>query len=228
MHIKDFERLSKRQQNILRFMQRYITKNGYPPSIREIGEATDINSTSVVNYNLNKLVQAGYVRRDEKVSRGLRLIQSIPGTKQPIRSAPQTISIPLIGQIVASKPAPIPDDHYFDNDDFVDIAPSMLGGVDIEETFALKVKGNSMMDAMIQEGDIIILRHQETADNGDMVAVWLPHDGETTLKYFYREGDNIRLQPAHPTMLPIMVKPKDCQIMGVVLSVVRQLRKGHQ
>lgn len=202
-------------------MHRYTIRNGYPPTIREIGEATDINSTSVVNYNLNKLVDAGYIERDEKVSRGLKIVEVIPGTKQNVRTVERTVRVPLIGQIVASQPVPVPDDHYYDNDDFVAVAPEMMNGADTELVFALKVKGDSMIDAMIQEGDIVIMTRQDTASNGEMVAVWLPHKGETTLKYFYHEGERIRLQPAHPTMEAIYVAPDDCQIVGRVLSVVR-------
>ena len=105
----------------------------------------------------------------------------------------------------------------------IDIPPSMLNGTDPSDAFALVVKGDSMTDAMISEDDIVILRHQETANNGDMVAVWLPEESETTLKYFYREGDKVRLQPAHPTMDAIYVDAKNCEIRGKVLSVIRHI-----
>lgn len=227
---KEFGKLSERQQNILKYMHEYMTANGYPPTIREIGVATDINSTSVVNYNLNKLVNAGYLERTDKVSRGLRLVANIPGkSKDPqkkIIHLSQTFDkVPLIGQIVASQPVQIPEDsgHYYDEDDMIDIPPSMLNGTDPEDAFALIVKGESMTDAMISEGDIVILHHQETANNGDMVAVWLREESETTLKYFYREGDKVRLQPAHPTMEAIYVDAKNCEIRGKVLSVIRHI-----
>ena len=229
-NIKDFGKLSERQRHILTYMHDYMTKKGYPPTIREIGNNTGINSTSVVNYNLNKLVDAGYLERSEHISRGLRLVAQIPGKasdpqKKIIHLSRTVEKVPLIGQIVASRPVEIPEDtgHYYDEDDMIDIPPSLLNGVDPAEAFALVVKGDSMTDAMISEDDIVILRMQETANNGDMVAVWLPEHGETTLKYFYREGEKIRLQPAHPLMDAIYVDAKNCQIRGKVLSVIRHI-----
>lgn len=226
---KKFNKLSERQRNILRFMQKYMQQNGYPPTIREIGEATGINSTSVVNYNLNKLVEAGYLERSDRVSRGLRLVADVPGIKtkkiNPAYTAPR---VPLVGQIVASEPAPMPDDigHYFDEEDMIDVPASLLGGNDPASVYALRVKGDSMVDAMIREGDIVILRRQDTANNGDMVAVWLPDNSETTLKHYFAEGEKIRLQPAHPFMDPIIVSANNCQIRGKVLSVIRSMIKN--
>lgn len=225
--MRDFDKLSERQRNILRFMDRYIDEHGFPPTIREIGGATGIDSTSVVNYNLNKLVNAGFLERAEAKSRGLRLIKPIPnGRTRTGRVHPtlNTYRIPHIGQIVAGEPINVPDDYYPDEDSIIEIPASMLGGVSPSEVYALKVKGDSMIDAMIQDGDIVILRQTHDIRNGDMVAVWLTERSETTLKYFYDEGARIRLQPAHPTMDPIFVDPQHCQIQGKVLSVMRQLR----
>jgi len=223
--VKDFKKLSERQQNILRFMNKYMKRTGFPPTIREIGEATGINSTSVVNYNLNKLVDAGYLARSDKVSRGLRLISDIPGTRRRVKKTQdESLKVALVGQIVASAPVEVPDEFAYDEEDLIDVPPNMLGGVDPENAFALQVKGNSMIDAMIQEGDIVILKKQDVANNGDMVAVWLTERGETTLKHFFNEGEQIRLQPAHPTMEPIYVDANECLIMGRVLSVMREVK----
>lgn len=222
--VKDFNKLSERQQNILKFMYSYVENKGFPPTIREIGEATDINSTSVVNYNLNKLVDAGYLEREEKFSRGLRLVAHIPGTSEKkVRASDIIERIPMIGKIAAGLPLEVPEDiaHNIDDDDMLDIPPFLLGGVDASEVFALQVEGDSMIDAMISEGDIVLLRHTQIAKNGDMVAVWLPDRGETTLKYFYNEGSQIRLKPAHPTMDDIYVDARNCEIRGKVLSVIR-------
>jgi len=229
-NIKDFGKLSERQQNILTYMHEYMTDYGYPPTIRDIGLATGINSTSVVNYNLNKLVDAGYLERTDKVARGLRLVAPIPGKKgdpqkKIIHLSKQVEQVPLIGQIVASRPVEVPEDtgHYYDEDDMIDLPPYFLNGVDPAQAFALQVKGDSMIDAMVSDNDIVILKSQTTANNGDMVAVWLPERGETTLKYFYREGDKIRLQPAHPAMDAIYVDARNCEIRGKVLSVIRHI-----
>ena len=224
--VKDFKKLSERQRNILNFMYDYMEENAFPPTIREIGEATDINSTSVVNYNLNKLVDAGYLERSGKVSRGLRLVAPIPGkSEKKVRASDVIERVPLAGKIAAGLPIEVPEDiaHSFDDDDMIDVPPFLLDGVDATEVFALTVEGDSMIDAMISEGDIVLLRSTQTAKNGDMVAVWLPERGETTLKYFYSEGAKIRLQPAHPTMDDIMVDARNCEIRGKVLSVIRTL-----
>jgi len=226
--LKEFKKLSERQQNILQFMVGYMNDNGFPPTIREIGEATDIQSTSVVNYNLNKLVDAGYIERTDKKSRGLRVIARIPGTTaaRTVRMAEQRTAVPMIGQIVAGVPVEVPEEvgHYYDEEDMLELPPYLLKGIDPTQVFALTVKGDSMIDAMVGDGDIVILRHQQTASNGDMVAVWLPEKGETTLKYFYKEGDRVRLQPAHPTMDPIYVDARNCEIRGKVLSMIRQVK----
>jgi repressor LexA len=221
----NFNKLSQRQRNILRFMRRYMDGNGYPPTIREIGEATDINSTSVVNYNLNKLVKAGYLERSGRVSRGLRLVRDLPGGKKRVQKTPTPSRVALVGMIAASEPVPVPEDvgHYYDEDNLIEVPPTMLGGHDPEEVFALRVRGDSMIDAMIQEGDIVLMHKQAVYSKGDMVAVWLDERNETTLKYFYPEGDSVRLQPAHPTMDPIIVKAAHCQVQGRVLSVMRQI-----
>jgi len=229
--MRDFKKLSKRQQGILRFMEAYLAGKGFPPTIREIGEATGINSTSVVNYNLNKLVQAGYLERTERMSRAMRLVRSVPesGSTRSIPSSgmkmAESMRVPMVGQIYASEPVPVPEDagYYPDEDSMIEVTPSMLGGVDLEEVYALRVKGDSMIDAMVREGDIILLRKQTTARDGDMVAVWLTERNETTLKTFYNEGSRIRLQPAHPTMQPIYVSSSAIEVQGRVLSIIRQV-----
>jgi repressor LexA len=205
-------------------METYLESQGFPPTIREIGEATGINSTSVVNYNLNKLVEAGYLQRASAKSRGIKLTSSATKTlPKQVVAAQNIVRVPLVGQIVASAPVAVPDDvgYYYGEDDMMDVSLSMLAGYDPAEVFALRVKGDSMIDAMIGDGDVVLFRKQAIADNGDMVAVWLDERGETTLKRFYHEGERVRLQPEHPTMKPIYVDPAHCHIQGRVLSVIR-------
>lgn len=225
--MKSFSKLSERQRNILRFMDRYFDQYGYPPTIREIGEATDIFSTSVVNYNLNKLVEHGFIERSDSKARGLRLIRKIPNGRNSVRKVEKGKErfpgVPLIGQIVAGEPIHVPEASYADDDNMIEVPRSFLGGVNPTETYALRVSGDSMTDAMIQDGDIVVLRHTDTAQNGDMVAVWLTDREETTLKYFYQEGVRVRLQPAHPTMKPIYVEGAHCRIQGKVLCVMRRV-----
>lgn len=221
--MSDFDKLSVRQQNILKFMDRYVHENGFPPTIREIGSATGIDSTSVVNYNLNKLVQAGYLERAEAKSRGLRLIRQVPGGHMNrVKATSNIFNVPDEGRIVAGEPIMVGEG---DRESFVEVPASMVSGINPSEIYALTVKGDSMIDAMIQDGDVIILQQANDAHNGEMVAVWLTDREETTLKHFYKENGRIRLQPAHPSMEPIYVDPQYCQVQGKVLSVMRRLRK---
>ncbi len=222
--------LSKRQQNILEFTRGYMDENGRPPTIREIGKAVGINSTSVVNYNLGKLEEKGYLDRDPDVSRGLRLTekadrfgQSVTSAAASLRDAVERlVKIPLVGDIVAGRPVTTGNDGFstYDEEDAVELSRSMLSEKP-EDLFALRVRGDSMIDAMVNDGDIVILKPQYEARNGEMVAVWLRND-TTTLKHFYNEGKQIRLQPANPTMDAIYVDPADVQIQGRVLMVLRQ------
>lgn len=222
--------LSKRQQNILEFTRGYMDEHGRPPTIREIGKAVGINSTSVVNYNLGKLEEKGYLDRDPDVSRGLRLTNKADRFGQTVSSAAASIrdavdrlvKIPLVGDIVAGRPVTTGNDGFstYDEEDAVELSRSMLSEKP-EDLFALRVRGDSMIDAMVNDGDIVILKPQYEARNGEMVAVWLRND-TTTLKHFYNEGKQIRLQPANPTMDAIYVDPADVQIQGRVLMVLRQ------
>ncbi len=220
--MKERNKLSERQRNILRFIEQHIESHGFPPTIRQIGKATGIESTSVVNYNLNKLVVAGYLLREARSSRGLRLVNKERGRRgtQSVQSSMIALQIQFAGPIAAGQPLAIPDNMQ-DSADMLDVLPSMLHGVDPAEVFALRVKGESMIDAMISDGDIVLIRRQQTADDGDMCAVFMEDKSEVTLKYFYREGEQVRLEPAHPTMQPIMVNANNVRIQGRVLSVLR-------
>jgi repressor LexA len=223
--------LSKRQQSILQFTRGYMDAHGRPPTIREIGKAVGINSTSVVNYNLGKLEEKGYLDRDPDVSRGLRLTGKADGLAQTVGQAAAAfrdavdrfVRIPLVGDIVAGRPVSTGNDTFgtYDEEDAVELSRSMLSEKP-EGLFALRVRGDSMIDAMVNDGDIVIMRPQYEAKNGEMVAVWLRNDTTTTLKHFYNEGSRVRLQPANPTMEPIYVDPAEVQVQGRVLMVLRQ------
>ena len=222
MMVRKSKGLSERHQTILEFLKSYQTANRYPPSIREIGENTGISSTSVVNYYLDQLEKMGMIERDRKISRGVRLVGA--------NLIGEMLKIPVVGRIVASAPAPVPasDFNYYDADTTVDIARSLLSTRDKPaELFALEVQGDSMIDAMVNDGDIVIMRKvgsNAEAKNGDMVAVWLPSRDETTLIYFYKEKEGYRLQPANPTMDPIMIdKAEPLEIKGKVVMVIRKV-----
>jgi repressor LexA len=231
--------LSERQKRILEVLERFQDQHGYPPSIREIGEKTDISSTSVVNYYLNQLEETGYIERDGRVSRGIRLLKPLSeatsatasALKESAQAVKETVEellhVPVLGRIVAGSPMPVPpsDFSYFDADSMVDVARSMVpsekGDKDL---FALEVQGDSMIDAMVYDGDIVIMKPANDARNGEMVSVWLNDRDETTLKYFYREKERVRLQPANPQHKPIYINdPSTLQIQGKVVMVIRQV-----
>jgi repressor LexA len=207
--------LSERQRKILEFIRSFALDNGYPPTIREIGEAVNISSTSVVNYNLNALQKEGCLVRDRTVSRGIRLAESL----EELRAAADLIHVPLLGRIAAGSPIPVPEDAFAGESIELtrDIVPAD------RETYALQVRGDSMIDAYINDGDVVIMQYQETASDGDMVAAWLVNEEETTLKRYYHEGHRVRLQPENSQMDPIYVTPDNLQIQGKVLAVIRQI-----
>jgi repressor LexA len=214
------QNLSKRQQKMLDYIWEYIRDAGRPPTIREIGAAANISSTSVVNYNLTKLTEKGFVNRDAEVSRGLRLTEKARVMYDAAGEALERfIRIPLLGNIVASEPVEVFESY--DEEDAIELSRSLLDDSHPEDLFALRVSGDSMIDAMVNDGDIVIMRQQDSARNGEMVAIWLTPDDTTTLKYFYNEGERVRLQPANPTMKPIYVKPADVIIQGKVMMVLR-------
>ena len=227
--------LSERQKRILEVLESFQDQYGYPPSIREICNKADISSTSVVNYYLDQLEEMGHIERDRRVSRGMRLIKPISeatsSVTDPIKQAAQSINellqIPVVGRIAAGELMPVPqsDFSYYDPDSMVDVARSLIPKRDkSEELFALEVQGDSMIDAMVNDGDIVIMKQAREARNGEMVAIWLNDRDETTLKYFYNEHNRIRLQPANPTMEPIIVDdPSVVEIKGKVVMVIRQV-----
>ncbi len=206
-------KLSDRQQRMYDFIRSFTEENQYPPTIREIGEAVGISSTSVVNYNLNKLVDAGLIERNKEVSRGIRL-QDAMARILPGRG------IPILGHIAAGQPITVFPESV-EAADTLDLAVDVVSRS--EGVYALRVQGDSMIDALVDSGDLVILNAQNTANNGDMVAAWLLDREETTLKYFFREGDKVRLQPANENYDPIIVSADQVEIHGKVIAIVRRL-----
>lgn len=213
--------LSERQQKIYEFITKFTREKGRPPTIREIGTHVGISSTSVVNYNLNILAREGLIQREKEVSRGLRIVGQ---QAQTLLSDVTTVQIPLLGKIAAGLPIPLPTEGMTKWDgEMLALTHELIPNAD--GLFALQVKGNSMIDALINDGDIVVMRKQDVAENGDMCAVWLKDKNETTLKRVYREKNRIRLQPMNPTLKPMYVDPRDVRIQGKVILVVRQLQK---
>ena len=170
---------------MLEYIEQFLDGNNYPPTIREIQRDLNVSSTSVVDYNLNILEQRNLIRRNRNISRGIEVVGRAP-------SAHNIVRVPLVGQIAAGQPIPVLNDFVQDDlTEQLEISTDLVGSRD-QGLFALRVKGLSMIDALINDGDIVILRHQDHCENGETVAVWLRTEKETTLKRFYTEGDRIR------------------------------------
>ncbi len=206
--------LSRRQQAILQYIERFLDENDYPPTIRDIQTELGISSTSVVDYNLKALEARSLIRRNSKISRGIELANRGMSRRN-------VVAIPVIGQIAAGQPIPVPGDlEGSDVTETVELGSDLMSNSG-QGLFALRVKGHSMVDALINDGDVVVLRQQETCENGETVAVWLKDERETTLKRFYLEGDRVRLQPANMTMEPIYTSAGNVEIQGRLVGVVR-------
>ena len=225
--------MTDRHRKIMAFLEEYQNENQFSPSIREIGNSIGVNSTSLVDYYLRQLTDLGYLERNDRISRSIRITKpydeensSTTGNRL-VFSRQEVVRFPVLGRIVASEPIPVPgsDLAYFDPESYVEIPRKMLPVNEKEsDLFVLEVSGDSMVDAMINDGDKVVFRQANRALNGDMVAVWLSDNDETTLKYYYNEGSRIRLQPANPTMGPIYINdPQQVHIMGKVVMVIRHL-----
>ena len=209
--------LSVKQQHILDFIDRFLTSRSYPPTIRDIQSGCGVSSTSVVDYNLDILENRGYIRRHSEVSRGIELLS------RSLNSA-YSVRVPIVGQIAAGEPIPVPTSGAWDvtaGAETVEVTRDLTRGK--EGVYALRVKGMSMVDALINDGDIVLMQHVSAVDNGRMAAIWLKEEGEATLKKVYVEPDRIRLQPANNRMKPIYADPENVEVQGRVIGVIRQL-----
>jgi repressor LexA len=204
---------------IYRVVKAYMEQYGYAPSIREIARQLDCNSTSYIKYYLDKLQEKGLIERGVRKSRSIR----IKGTQAaPVRQARGT-SIPLLGRIQAGAPIHVPDSDLarFDEESGIELAEWMLPKKH-DGLFALEVQGDSMQDAMISDGDIVILQKVGQPSNGMLVAAWLKAESETTLKKYYLENGQVRLQPANPAYQPIHADPQNVEVQGQVILVIRK------
>jgi repressor LexA len=209
--------LSERQERILAFVRSYIEKHAYPPSFREIGRATNISSTSVVKYNLERLQDRGYIERTGDISRAIRLTE-------PASSLAFTLRVPLLGTIAAGDPIPVPEtvsEAEVDLQDTIELTRDIVK--DEEGIYALRVQGDSMIDAFINDGDLVLMKHQLRVENGELAAVWVHSREETTLKRFYLEGAKVRLQPENPELQPMYFPAQDVEVQGKVIAVIRNL-----
>jgi repressor LexA len=208
--------LSPKQKRILNFTRKFLDSRGYPPTVRDIVTGCKISSTSVVAYNLARLESAGYIRRHADISRGIELL-----TNQ--RSHRHNVTVPVIGEIAAGEPIPVPDSETWDTvaSEELEVTEDLTRGK--QRIYALRVKGNSMIDALIKDGDIVLMEYVNNAKNGDMVAAWLKAEREVTLKRLFREANRIRLEPANTQMQPIYTTPDNIDVQGKVITVIRRL-----
>lgn len=207
------DELSAKQRGILQFLEDFIAKHDYPPSIRDIQNGCDISSTSVVDYNLKRLEEKGFIRRDREVSRAIELLDG-----QGERRRRGTVQVPVLGKIAAGIPLPVHPDQLAP-EDVLDLTEDIAGNR--AGLYALRVQGTSMIDALINDGDIVILEPKQVADPGDVIAAWIVDREETTLKKYYPEGARVRLQPMNSTMEPIYEDAANVEVQGKLVATIR-------
>ena len=211
------KKLSERQESILTYIKDFLDEHSYPPTVRDIPTGCKISSTSVVDYNLLILQRDGYLKRQTELSRGIELL----GSNKP--KIQDFVSVPKLSNIAAGEPLSVntQDNWNHENTETVDLPNFLVDGKD--DVFGVRVKGQSMIDAFITDGDLVLLEPTNNAVNGDMVAAWIQDNQEVTLKHFYLENGTVRLQPANPTMDPIYVPADKVSVQGRVVGVIRSV-----
>ncbi|PKB64456.1 MAG: repressor LexA [SAR202 cluster bacterium Io17-Chloro-G2] len=211
------KRMPSRRQRILAYIQEFLTDNGVPPTVRDIQKACDISSTSVVDYNLRILDRDGYLNRRPEMARGIELLDKVG---QPLSSAPR---VHIVGNIAAGSPLPAFSTEEAGSSaefDTVEVATELQRRHG--KLYGLAVKGTSMIDALIDDGDVVVIKPTQQADPGEMVVAWLKDEEEATLKKYYPEGKRVRLQPANSQMKPIYCDAANLEIRGKVVEVIRK------
>ena len=209
--------ISEKQQKIIAFIDRFLADHNYPPSIRDIQRGCGISSTSVVDYNLKVLENGGCIRRRRDVSRGIEVLEG------PF-SLRSRVPVPVLGSIAAGEPIPVPEADTWDAvaaAETIEVPLNLTAGR--QGVYALRVRGLSMIDALINDGDIILMQQTGVVENGETAAVWLRDEKEVTLKKVYVEEERIRLQPANRQMRPIFTATDNVEVQGRVIGVIRQL-----
>ena len=203
--------ISETRQRIYGFIHEFIENRGYAPTVRDILRGCSLSSTAVVQHHLNILEREGYIHRDPEVFRSIQLLDK----KNLVR-------IPVLGTIAAGEPIPVPGSDTWGVEalDTLELTDELTQGKDV---YALKVKGLSMIDALIDDGDIVLMQSASTANDGDVVAVWIKDKQEVTLKKLFREPNRIRLQPANSQIDAIYTTPDNIDIQGKVVGVIRKL-----
>ncbi len=207
------EELSPKREEILDFLARFIKEKGYAPSVRDIVRGCALSSSSIAQYHLNVLERQGYIHRERELSRSISLAQRERGI----------LTVPLLGTIAAGEPIPVPssDTWASTSQESLEVPQELTGGQ--QGVYALIVKGTSMTDALIDDGDIVLMQQVDIAESGEMVAVWLRDEQAVTLKRIYVESERIRLQPANREMKPLYTEPENVDIQGKVIAVLRKV-----
>jgi repressor LexA len=207
-------RVSDTRSRILSFIRRFLDRRGYAPTVRDIARGCNISTPSVVQYHLNMLEAQGFIRRDPEVFRSIQLVE---------RKRQAVSSVPLLGTIAAGSPIPVPapDSWTTTPEETLQLTGELTQ--DRKDIYALRVKGTSLVDAFVDDGDIVIIQQASTVEDGELAAVWLKNQQEVTLKKIYREKGRIRLQPANKTMQPMYFAPEEVEIQGRVIAVLRKL-----
>lgn len=215
MKKKDPNALNKREQAIIRYIDKETHKNGYPPSVREIGKAVGLRSTATVHAYLAKLNEKGYIKKENQKGRALKLLKGglVEPKPKDFYSGKEMVEVPVIGKITAGEP-------ILAVENITDTFPIPLDFVGNSQSFMLKVRGDSMIEAGILDGDNILVKQQNTANNGEIVVALIGE--EATVKTFYKEKDHIRLQPENSSLDPIIVPT--CEILGKVAGVFRKIK----
>ena len=205
--------VSKTRESILKFIPDFIDQRGYSPTVRDIVKGCQLSSTAVVQHHLNVLEKAGFIHRDPEVFRSIQLVEK------------DIVAVPLLGTVAAGQPIPVPDSNSWTStpEESLKLPRDLVGGRD--NIYALRVKGMSMIDALIADGDIVVMESAQNMEDGEMAAVWLKEEQEVTLKKLYREPGRLRLQPANEQMKPIYVKPENVELQGKVVAVLRKLNR---
>ena len=221
MRKKDPNALNKREKAILKFIEKSIKNNGYPPSVREIGKSVGLKSTATVHGYLASLEEKGYIKKESQKGRTLKLLkgglddelENQMEIQKEVYTSREMVDVPVIGKITAGEP-------ILAVENITDTFPIPLDFVGNSESFMLTVRGESMIEAGILDGDYILVKKQNTANNGEIVVALI--EDEATVKTFYKEKDHIRLQPENCTLDPIIVP--NCEILGKVIGVFRKMR----
>lgn len=205
---------SNTRLRILNFIRKFLDERGYAPTVRDIARGCNISTPSVVQHHLNKLESQGHIHRDPEVFRSIQLVE---------RKREAISRVPLLGTIAAGKPIPVPTSDTWTSipEETLQLTDEVTRGK--KGIYALRVKGFSMIDALVGDGDIVLVQQTSTVEDGEVAAVWLKIEQEVTLKEVYHEAGRIRLQPANRQMEPMYYQPEDVEIQGKVIGVLRKL-----